>query len=151
MIRTLRFISVVVASLLTTSTSSWIFTKNQLTLGIIIITKLKDKKNKIVNFKFVSNLFTIFFRCKGLILLETYTALSGDKLKVILPQFLTIEKEVTGNPDYSMFNLSLREEWNVTNKFCHNLNGKDLIWRTEKAITRLRDGLFLVIMWLILK
>lgn len=56
-------------------------------------------------------------------LLETYTALSGDELKNILPQFLTIEKEVTGNPDYSMFNLSLREEWNNTNKFCHNLQG----------------------------
>lgn len=56
-------------------------------------------------------------------LLETYTALSGDELKNILPQFLTIEKEVTGNPDYSMFNLSLREEWNNTNKYCHNLHG----------------------------
>lgn len=56
-------------------------------------------------------------------LLETYTALTGDELKNILPQFLTIVKEVTGNPDYSMFNLSLREEWNNTNKYCHNLNG----------------------------
>lgn len=62
-------------------------------------------------------------RCRGLILLETYTALLGDELKNILPQFLTIEKEVTGNPDYSMFNLSLREEWNSTNKYCHNLHG----------------------------
>ena len=57
-------------------------------------------------------------------LLETYTALPSDKLQNILPQFLVIEKEVTGNPDYSMFNLSLREEWNSTNKYCHNLNGK---------------------------
>lgn len=56
-------------------------------------------------------------------LLETYTALTCDELKNILPQFLTIEKEVTGNPDYSMFNLSLREEWNSTNKYCHNLYG----------------------------
>ncbi|XP_076232041.1 TRPL translocation defect 14 isoform X2 [Calliopsis andreniformis] len=62
-------------------------------------------------------------RCRGLMLLETYTALTGDELKNILPQFLTIEKEVTGNPDYSMFNLSLREEWNSTNKYCHNLHG----------------------------
>ncbi|XP_034182171.2 TRPL translocation defect 14 isoform X2 [Osmia lignaria lignaria] len=62
-------------------------------------------------------------RCRGLMLLETYTALTGDELKNILPQFLTIEKEVTGNPDYSMFNLSLREEWNNTNKYCHNLHG----------------------------
>lgn len=56
-------------------------------------------------------------------LLETYTALTGDNLKSILPQFLTIEKEVTNNPDYSMFNLSLREEWNTTNKYCRNLQG----------------------------
>ncbi|XP_051168194.1 TRPL translocation defect protein 14 isoform X2 [Leptopilina boulardi] len=62
-------------------------------------------------------------RCRGLMLLETYTALSGDDLRKILPQFLTIEKEVTGNPDYSMFNLSLREEWNDTNKYCRNLHG----------------------------
>ncbi|XP_076161711.1 TRPL translocation defect 14 isoform X2 [Ptiloglossa arizonensis] len=62
-------------------------------------------------------------RCRGLMLLETYTALLGDELKNILPLFLTIEKEVTGNPDYSMFNLSLREEWNNTNKYCHNLHG----------------------------
>ncbi|XP_015431585.1 PREDICTED: uncharacterized protein LOC107187902 isoform X2 [Dufourea novaeangliae] len=62
-------------------------------------------------------------RCRGLMLLETYTALTGEELKNILPQFLTIEKEVTGNPDYSMFNLSLREEWNTTNKYCHNLHG----------------------------
>ncbi|XP_046621846.1 TRPL translocation defect protein 14 isoform X2 [Neodiprion virginianus] len=62
-------------------------------------------------------------RCRGLMLLETYTALSGEELKRILPQFLTIEKEVTGNPDYSMFNLSLREEWNSTNKYCHTLHG----------------------------
>jgi hypothetical protein len=57
-------------------------------------------------------------------LLETYTALPSDKLQNILPQFLTIEKEVTGNPDYSMFNLSLCEEWDSTNKYCHNLNSK---------------------------
>ncbi|XP_058805372.1 TRPL translocation defect protein 14 isoform X2 [Phymastichus coffea] len=62
-------------------------------------------------------------RCKGLMLLETYTALPSDKLNTILPQFLTIEKEVTGTPEYSMFNLSLREDWTKTNKYCHNFNG----------------------------
>ncbi|KMQ91800.1 hypothetical protein RF55_8293 [Lasius niger] len=62
-------------------------------------------------------------RCRGLMLLETYTALTGDELKNILPQFLTIEKEVTNNPDYSMFNLSLREEWNSNNKYCPNMHG----------------------------
>jgi hypothetical protein len=51
------------------------------------------------------------FRCKGLILLETYSALENDELLSRLPKFLTLIKEVTGNPDYSMFNLSLKEEW----------------------------------------
>ncbi|XP_017767078.1 PREDICTED: TRPL translocation defect protein 14 isoform X2 [Eufriesea mexicana] len=74
-------------------------------------------------------------RCQGLMLLETYTALSGDELKNILPQFLTIEKEVTGNPDYSMFNLSLREEWNNTNKYCENLYDYALKGLKESGLT----------------
>ncbi|KOC70826.1 hypothetical protein WH47_02092, partial [Habropoda laboriosa] len=74
-------------------------------------------------------------RCRGLMLLETYTALSGIELKNILPQFLTIEKEVTGNPDYSMFNLSLREEWNNTNKYCHNLHDYALAGFAESGST----------------
>ncbi|CAK9812620.1 TRPL translocation defect protein 14 [Anthophora quadrimaculata] len=74
-------------------------------------------------------------RCRGLMLLETYTALSGNELKNILPQFLRIEKEVTGNPDYSMFNLSLREEWNSTNKYCHNLHDYALAGFAESEST----------------
>ncbi|RZC34397.1 uncharacterized protein BDFB_003019, partial [Asbolus verrucosus] len=57
-------------------------------------------------------------RCKGLILLETYSALDEASLKETLPKFLNIEKEVTGSPDYSMFNLSLREDWKTSKKFC---------------------------------
>ncbi|XP_065077757.1 TRPL translocation defect protein 14-like isoform X2 [Ochlerotatus camptorhynchus] len=64
-------------------------------------------------------------RCKGLILLETYTSLSGDKLKGILPTFLNIVKEVTGQPNYSMFNLSLKEDWSNTKKFCYSLHDQD--------------------------
>ncbi|XP_070521572.1 TRPL translocation defect protein 14 isoform X1 [Cardiocondyla obscurior] len=75
-------------------------------------------------------------RCRGLMLLETYTALTGDELKNILPQFLTIEKEVTGNPDYSMFNLSLREEWSSTNKYCHNLHGIQLAENQSTSISK---------------
>lgn len=57
-------------------------------------------------------------RCKGLILLETYSALDHDELMSRLPKFLTIMKEVTGNPDYSMFNLSLKEEWHKGSRYC---------------------------------
>ncbi|XP_071531626.1 TRPL translocation defect protein 14 isoform X2 [Panulirus ornatus] len=60
-------------------------------------------------------------RCEGLILLETYSTLSSEELQRRLPSFLSIEADVTGRPDYSMFNLSLRDEWNVTNKFCVNI------------------------------
>ncbi len=47
------------------------------------------------------------FRCEGLILLETYTTMKGEDLK--LPSFLDIDKEVTDDRSYSMYNLSKRE------------------------------------------
>lgn len=64
-------------------------------------------------------------RCKGLILVETYTSSADSSVQKSLPQFLTNVEEVTGNPQYSMFNLSLREEWTTTKKFCHALQGPD--------------------------
>lgn len=45
--------------------------------------------------------------CRGLTLLETYTTKTGVELQ--LPDFLEVEKEVTDNPLYSMFNLSLKD------------------------------------------
>ncbi|XP_050409528.1 TRPL translocation defect protein 14 [Patella vulgata] len=50
-------------------------------------------------------------RCKGLILLETYTA--KDK-EISLPDFLKIEREVTDENFYSMFSLSLKDEWRIS-------------------------------------
>lgn len=44
----------------------------------------------------------------GLMLLETYTSLPAKQLH--LPDFLQIEDNVTGNPKYSMFNLSKAEK-----------------------------------------
>jgi len=46
-------------------------------------------------------------RCKGLLILETYTTKCGDSLE--RPDFLDIVKEVTGDPFYSMFHLSLKK------------------------------------------
>jgi len=43
----------------------------------------------------------------GLMLLETYTATAPDKLH--LPEFLNIEKNVTGEKQYSMYTLSLKQ------------------------------------------
>ncbi|XP_017779335.1 PREDICTED: TRPL translocation defect protein 14 isoform X2 [Nicrophorus vespilloides] len=56
-------------------------------------------------------------RCKGLMLLETYSALDEVTLRKCLPGFLNIVKEVTGNSDFSMYNLSLREDWKTSKKY----------------------------------
>ncbi|KAL1488439.1 hypothetical protein ABEB36_014911 [Hypothenemus hampei] len=58
-------------------------------------------------------------RCRGLILLETYSALEAEEIQHKLPTFLKIEREVTGNPDYSMYNLSLREDWKTSKKYIY--------------------------------
>lgn len=47
-------------------------------------------------------------RCEGLILLETYTAHSSSELKGQLPSFLDIRKEVTNDPNFSMYCLSFK-------------------------------------------
>ncbi|KAJ2952574.1 hypothetical protein O0L34_g6897 [Tuta absoluta] len=57
-------------------------------------------------------------RCRGLILLETYSAYENqEQLVASLPSFLTIVKEVTGDPAYSMYNLSLKEDWKTSKKY----------------------------------
>ncbi|CAB0019456.1 unnamed protein product [Nesidiocoris tenuis] len=53
-------------------------------------------------------------RCDSLILLETYSALNDDQLQASLPEFLEIEREVTGDPAFSMYNLSLLADWHNT-------------------------------------
>ena len=62
-----------------------------------------------------------------MMLLETYTTLSVDELKENLPDFLNIGAEVTGDPAFSMFNLSLKEEWINNKKFCHRLSDDESI------------------------
>ncbi|CAO1343382.1 unnamed protein product [Diamesa serratosioi] len=64
-------------------------------------------------------------RCKGLMLLETYTSLEGESLKKSMPKFLNITKEVTGDPSYSMFNLSLKAEWANNKNFCFGLTDQE--------------------------
>lgn len=61
-------------------------------------------------------------RCKGLMFLETYTTLEPVDLIKTLPTFLNIDNEVTGDAAFSMFNLSLRDEWKNNKKFCHRLS-----------------------------
>merc|ERR1712154_736597 len=64
-------------------------------------------------------------RCRGLILLETYTTLSREEFRDKLPKFLAVDQEVTGDSAFSMFNLSLREEWANNKTFCHRLTDCD--------------------------
>jgi len=61
-------------------------------------------------------------RCKGLMLLETYTTHTMEELMDRLPKFLNVDQEVTGDPAFSMFNLSLKEEWINNKKFCQRLS-----------------------------
>ncbi|XP_073944316.1 TRPL translocation defect 14 isoform X2 [Choristoneura fumiferana] len=57
-------------------------------------------------------------RCRGLVLLETYSATyDQDSLLASLPKFLLIEREVTGDPAYSMYNLSLKEDWKTSKRY----------------------------------
>ena len=73
-------------------------------------------------------------------LLETYTTLGLNELKERLPDFLNIGSEVTGDPAFSMFNLSLKEEWVNNKKFCHRLSDDDglgSIELTQQAKDRL--------------
>uniref|UniRef100_A0A0V0G872 NadR/Ttd14 AAA domain-containing protein n=1 Tax=Triatoma dimidiata TaxID=72491 RepID=A0A0V0G872_TRIDM len=70
-------------------------------------------------------------RCIGLILLETYSALEDGRLEECLPKFLQLACEVTGDPAYSMYNLSLREEWSSSSKFCHALKVPEMAETTN--------------------
>ncbi|XP_063359658.1 TRPL translocation defect protein 14 isoform X2 [Cydia amplana] len=57
-------------------------------------------------------------RCRGLVLLETYSAAyDQDSLLATLPKFLAIEREVTGDPAFSMYNLSLKEDWKTSKRY----------------------------------
>lgn len=50
--------------------------------------------------------------------METYSAAyDDDQLLATLPQFLIIVKEVTGDPAFSMYNLSLKEDWKTSKKY----------------------------------
>ena len=64
-------------------------------------------------------------RCKGLMLLETYTTKMGEDLQSRLPPFLNVGSGVTGDPAFSMFNLSLKEDWSNNMKFCHRLTDEE--------------------------
>merc|ERR1712128_118794 len=62
----------------------------------------------------------------GLILLETYTTFSDDELVDSLPPFLEVKKNLTGDPAFSMYNLSIKSDWeDSADQFCHRLSSDD--------------------------
>ena len=47
--------------------------------------------------------------------------LTGDALIDQLPPFLNVGSDVTGDAAFSMFNLSLKDDWTDNKTFCHKM------------------------------
>jgi len=83
-------------------------------------------------------------RCKDLILLETFTTVPNEELMASLPPFLKVKRNTTGDPAFSMYNLSLRSDWaDSAEQFCHRLQSSDdesdeeAVYDVKKAHARL--------------
>lgn len=50
------------------------------------------------------------------------------------PFLVTLGPQVTGDPAFSMFNLSLKEDWINNKKFCHRLSDDDSEGSDEKTM-----------------
>ena len=65
---------------------------------------LSEAKTNLVLFRLAN------YRCKGLIILETYTSSNNNVEEAqLLPDFLNVEKEITEDLEYSMYNLCIKE------------------------------------------
>lgn len=73
-------------------------------------------------------------RCNGLILLQTYTPLTADAMISRLPPFLNIGVDVTGDAAFSMFNLSLKEDWADNKTFCYKMCEEHENHETDEVI-----------------
>ena len=60
--------------------------------------------------------------------------MSVTDLKQRLPDFLDIGSEVTGDPAFSMFNLSLKEKWENNKNFCHSMKDSNSDLDSNKTI-----------------
>merc|ERR1712233_118732 len=87
-------------------------------------------------------------RCQGLVLLETFTTVPDDELMASLPPFLRVKRNTTGDPAFSMYNLSLRSDWaDSADQFCHRLqlssddeSDEEAVYDVKKASARLKAG-----------
>jgi len=81
-------------------------------------------------------------RCGGLLLLQTFTTAEDDEVAANLPPFLCVRKAVTGDPAFSMYNLSIRSDWtDSVDQFCHKLSDDEEedeeVYDVKKAHERL--------------
>lgn len=83
------------------TTSSWTSSNTRGTKGIMLWTTTVLDCSSI-------NRSSPVIRCQDLLLLETYTTREETDLE--LPDFLSVAKEVTDNPHYSMHYLSVLED-----------------------------------------
>merc|ERR1711997_1197172 len=83
-------------------------------------------------------------RCQGLVLLETFTTVPDVELMASLPPFLRVKRNTTGDPAFSMYNLSLRSDWaDSADQFCHRLqlsSDEEAVYDVKKASARLKAG-----------
>merc|ERR1712226_501499 len=85
---------------------------------------------------------------QALVLLETFTTLPDEELMVSLPPFLRVKRNTTGDPAFSMYNLSLRSDWaDSADQFCHRLqlssddeSDEEAVYDVKKASARLKAG-----------
>jgi len=71
-------------------------------------------------------------RCHGLMLLQTWTTTSLTTEQ--LPDFLDVAAEVTGDPAFSMFNLSLKTDWEQNVRFNRMLSVEETEEEKREAV-----------------
>ena len=81
-------------------------------------------------------------RCRGLILLQTFTTMDDEEILNKLPPFISATKNVTSDPAFSMYNLSIRSDWTESvDQFCHRLSDDEddgeEVYDVKKAHERL--------------
>ena len=74
-------------------------------------------------------------------LLQTYTTLTDDALIDQLPTFLNVGVDVTEDPAFSMFNLSLKEEWTSNGTFCLKMRRQESIVETSHDLNETHEAL----------
>lgn len=73
-------------------------------------------------------------------LLQTYTTLTGDALIDQLPSFFNVGVDVTEDPAFSMFNLSLKGDWADNKGFCHKMRHQESVVEPIHDVDETREA-----------